>query len=44
MNSMTCREFDEVVHGFVRMDLLDVTVREAALDHTATLRDLRGSN
>jgi hypothetical protein len=35
MNSMTCREFDEVVHGFVRMELLDVNVREAALDHTA---------
>jgi hypothetical protein len=35
MNGMTCREFDEVVHGFVRMELLDVTLREAALDHAA---------
>jgi len=35
MKSMTCREFDEVVHGFVRMELLDVTLREAALDHAA---------
>jgi hypothetical protein len=32
---MTCREFDEVVHGFVRMELLDVNVREAAVDHAA---------
>jgi hypothetical protein len=35
MNVMTCREFDEVVHGFVRMEVLDVTLREAALDHAA---------
>jgi hypothetical protein len=35
MNGMTCKEFDEVVHGFVRMELLDMNVREAALDHTA---------
>jgi hypothetical protein len=35
MNSMTCREFDEVVHGFVRVELLDVTLREDALDHAA---------
>jgi hypothetical protein len=35
MKEMTCREFDEVVHGFVRMELLDVTVREAALEHGA---------
>ena len=35
MNEMTCREFDEVVHGLVRMDLLDVNVREAALEHAA---------
>lgn len=36
MNEMTCREFDEFVHGFVRMELLDVKVREAALEHAAT--------
>jgi hypothetical protein len=35
MKEMTCREFDEVVHGIVRMELLDVNVREAALEHTA---------
>jgi hypothetical protein len=33
MKEMTCREFDEVVHGFVRMELLDVNAREAALEH-----------
>jgi hypothetical protein len=35
MNEMTCREFDEIVHGFVRMELLDVNAREAALEHAA---------
>ena len=35
MKEMTCREFDEAVHGFVRMELLDVNVREAVLEHTA---------
>lgn len=35
MKEMTCREFDEVVHGFVYMELLDVSVREAALEHAA---------
>ena len=35
MEEMTCREFDEVVHGFVRMELLDVSLREAALEHAA---------
>jgi hypothetical protein len=35
MNAMTCREFDEAVHGFVRMELLDVVVRELVLDHAA---------
>lgn len=33
MKQMTCREFDEIVHGVVRMELLDVSVREAALEH-----------
>jgi hypothetical protein len=32
---MTCREFAEVVHDFVRMDLLDVNEREAVLEHAA---------
>jgi hypothetical protein len=35
MKEMTCREFDEVVHEFVRMELLDVSVREAVLEHAA---------
>lgn len=35
MSELTCREFDEIVHGFVRMDLLDVNLREAALEHAA---------
>ena len=33
MSEMTCREFDQVVHGFVRMELLDMNLREAALEH-----------
>jgi hypothetical protein len=35
MNGMTCREFDGVVHGLVRMEILDVNLREVALDHCA---------
>ena len=35
MNGMTCREFDEVVHEFVRMELLDVSLREAVTEHAA---------
>jgi hypothetical protein len=35
MNGMTCREFDEAVHGFVRMELLDMSLREAAIEHAA---------
>jgi anti-sigma factor RsiW len=35
MSEMTCREFDEVIHGFVRMDLLDVNEREAVMEHAA---------
>lgn len=35
MKEMTCREFDKVVHEFVRMELLDVSLREAALEHAA---------
>ena len=35
MSEMTCTEFDEAVHDFVRMDLLDVSVREAVLEHAA---------
>jgi hypothetical protein len=32
---MTCEEFEERVHDFVRMDLLDVNEREAMLEHAA---------
>lgn len=35
MSEMTCMEFDEVVHAFVRVELLDVNVREAVLEHAA---------
>jgi hypothetical protein len=35
MNNMMCREFGEIVHGYVRMELLDVNVREAVADHAA---------
>jgi hypothetical protein len=35
MKEMACTEFEEVVHGFVHMELLDVTVREAALEHAS---------
>jgi hypothetical protein len=35
MNGMTCREFDELVHEFVRMELLDVSMREAVIEHAA---------
>jgi hypothetical protein len=35
MNGMTCRQFDEVVHAFVRMELLDMSVREAVIEHAA---------
>jgi hypothetical protein len=42
MNGMTCREFDEVVHGFVRMELLDVDLREAAIGHAAHCSNCAG--
>jgi hypothetical protein len=32
---MTCRAFDEIVHGLVRLELLDVGLREEALEHAA---------
>jgi len=35
MNAMTCRQFDEAVHEFVRMELLDVPLREAVIEHAA---------
>ena len=38
MKQLTCREFDEIVHGVVRVELLDVEAREAALEHTAHCR------
>jgi hypothetical protein len=35
VTQMTCKEFEEVVHDFVRMEMLDVNEREAVLEHTA---------
>jgi hypothetical protein len=35
MKTMTCWEFDEAVHRFVRMELLDVSLREAVVEHAA---------
>ncbi len=35
MNQMTCGEFVDVVHGLVRMEVLDVALREEALEHAA---------
>ena len=32
---ISCKEFEDVVHGLVRMELLDVNVRESALEHAA---------
>jgi len=32
---MTCRDFDEIVHRLVRLELLDVRLREEALEHAA---------
>ena len=42
MNRMTCREFDEVVHELVRLELLDVSSREDALDHAARCSQCAG--
>lgn len=33
MTQMTCREFDEIVHGVARLELLDVALREDAFEH-----------
>ena len=38
MNRMACWEFEEIVHGLVRMELLDLTSREEALDHAGSCR------
>jgi hypothetical protein len=35
MSQMTCSEFAEVVHGLVRMEVLDVALREEALEHAS---------
>jgi hypothetical protein len=32
---MTCTDFEEIVHGLVRLELLDVRLREEALEHAA---------
>lgn len=33
MTKMTCRDFDEIVHGAARLELLDVAMREEAFEH-----------
>lgn len=35
---MTCREFEEIVHWLVRLELLDVALREEALGHAWSCR------
>ena len=35
MKELTCREFDEAVHEFVRAELLDVDTHEAVLEHAS---------
>ena len=35
MNELTCREVDEAIHEFVRMELLDLSKRDAMLEHAA---------
>jgi hypothetical protein len=35
MKELTCREFDEAIHEFVRMELLDVNKRNAVAEHAA---------
>jgi hypothetical protein len=35
MKELTCRQFDETVHEFVRMELLDLETRDAMLEHAA---------
>jgi hypothetical protein len=39
---MTCREFDELVHSVVRMELLDVRAREAMVEHSAVCPNCAG--
>jgi hypothetical protein len=33
MKDISCKEFDGIVHGLVRMELLDVAARESAIEH-----------
>jgi hypothetical protein len=35
VREITCREFDTLVHGLVRVELLDVSAREEAIEHAA---------
>jgi hypothetical protein len=35
LKQITCREFDEVVHGVARLELLDVVLREEAFEHAS---------
>ncbi len=35
MDAMSCLQFEENVHGLVRLEILDLAVRDRALDHAA---------
>ncbi len=35
MEEMTCLQFEEIVHGLVRLEILDVAARDRAFDHAA---------
>ncbi|HXN65551.1 MAG TPA: hypothetical protein VN862_09470 [Candidatus Acidoferrales bacterium] len=35
MKEMTCLQFEEIVHGLVRLEILDVAARDQAFDHAA---------
>ena len=38
MKDISCKEFETIVHGLVRVELLDVAAREAAIDHAGRCR------
>jgi hypothetical protein len=38
MKDISCKEFEGIVHGLVRVELLDVAAREAAIEHAGHCR------
>jgi hypothetical protein len=38
MKDISCKEFETIVHGLVRVELLDVAAREAAIEHAGRCR------